>query len=63
MAVTVPEALAAACRETPECAAWLARLPDAIHDLSRRWSLTLGAPFAGAEAAWVAPVADKSPAW
>lgn len=38
--------------------AWLERLPDALRDLERRWSLTLGPPFDGPEvsAAWVAPV-------
>lgn len=56
MAVTVPERLVATCRKTAERAAWLERLPDALHDLERRWSLTLGAPFDGAEVscAWVA---------
>jgi streptomycin 6-kinase len=43
----------------PERAAWLAQLPDMLHDLEQRWSLTLGAPFDGDEVscAWVAPVA------
>lgn len=56
MGLTVPETLAAACRETPERAAWLERLPDTIRDLLRRWSLVLGAPFEHADArcAWVA---------
>src|SRR6266851_5033730 len=59
MALTIPERLAAACRKTPERAAWLARLPEALRDLERRWSLTLGTPFDGDEVscAWVAPVA------
>jgi streptomycin 6-kinase len=59
MGLTIPERLAAACRDVPERAAWLARLPEALHDLKRRWSLTLGSPFDGDEmsCAWVAPVA------
>ncbi len=39
----------------PDRRAWLDRLPDAIQDLERRWSLTLGVPFEGASCAWVAP--------
>src|SRR5881397_3198061 len=58
MALTIPGRLAANCRKTPERAAWLKRLPDALRNLERRWSLTLGAPFEGVEVscAWVAPV-------
>jgi streptomycin 6-kinase len=42
----------------PERAAWLARLPDALRDLERRWSVTIGLPFDGDDTscAWVAPV-------
>jgi len=41
----------------PERDAWLERLPDAIRELQDRWSLSLGAPFDGADVscAWVAP--------
>jgi|SRR5579863_733540 len=55
----VPERLAANCRQTPERAAWLGRLPEVLRSLERRWSLELGAPFDGAEVscAWVAPAA------
>lgn len=58
MAVTIPERLAAICHQTPEHAEWLARLPETVRHLERRWSLTLGVPFDGEEAscAWVAPV-------
>jgi streptomycin 6-kinase len=54
----IPGRLAAACRNIPERAAWLARLPDTLRDLEHRWSLTFGAPFDGDEVgcAWVAPV-------
>jgi streptomycin 6-kinase len=57
MALIIPERLAATCRRTPELAAWLDRLPDALCDLERRWSLTLGSPLDGNEVscAWVAP--------
>lgn len=40
----------------PDGAAWLGRLPDTIRGLERRWSLRLGAPYADATCAWVAPV-------
>jgi streptomycin 6-kinase len=55
--LVVPARLAEACRETPERAAWLRRLPASIADLGARWSLTLGAPFDGDEVSvsWVAP--------
>ena len=47
-------------------ATWLARLPAVRRDVERRWSLTLGTPFAGHERAgsWVAPAvrADGSTA-
>jgi streptomycin 6-kinase len=58
MAWSVPLRLAFSCRKTPERAAWLSRLPDALRDLERRWSLTLDAPFYGEDGscAWVAPV-------
>ncbi|HYN86875.1 MAG TPA: aminoglycoside phosphotransferase family protein [Ardenticatenaceae bacterium] len=58
MDVTIPAQLALTCAKTPERAAWLARVPDTLRDLARRWSLTLGAPFGGNEgsAAWVGPV-------
>ena len=38
--------------------AWLNRLPTALRDLQRRWSLVLGGPFDGEEVScsWVAPV-------
>jgi hypothetical protein len=35
--LSVPELLAANCRKTPERAAWLDRLPDALRKLERRW--------------------------
>jgi streptomycin 6-kinase len=55
----IPDRLAAACRSVPERAVWLARLPDTLRDLERRWSLTISVPFDGEEVscAWVAPVA------
>jgi streptomycin 6-kinase len=58
MPLTIPQCLVDACRKTPERAAWLARLPGALRDLERRWSLTLGEPFDGDEVScsWVAPV-------
>jgi len=39
--------------------AWLATLSSSIEDLSRRWSLVVGAPFQpGGQTAWVAPARD-----
>lgn len=53
---SVPAALAASCRRSPEGAAWLATLPERVGEAARRWGLTLSAPFAGeASCAWVAP--------
>lgn len=53
----VPERLAATCNGVPERAAWLERLPQHIHELQDRWTLSLGAPFdgSGVSCAWVAP--------
>jgi streptomycin 6-kinase len=53
----IPGRLAAACRNVPERASWLARLPDTLRELQQRWSLRLGVPFDGDEAscAWVGP--------
>jgi streptomycin 6-kinase len=66
MAVTIPRRLAAACRKKPERAEWLLRLPDALRDLERRWSVKLGIPFDGdkVSCAWVAPatLGDGTPA-
>ncbi len=37
--------------------AWMAALPDVVHDLARRWALDLERPFQpGGSASWVAPV-------
>jgi streptomycin 6-kinase len=56
--VIVPERLAETCHRARERRAWLERLPDAIHQLQDRWSLSLGVPFDGGDVscAWVAPV-------
>ncbi|GAA1500401.1 aminoglycoside phosphotransferase family protein [Streptomyces synnematoformans] len=35
--------------------AWLAELPALVEKLRARWSLRLGAPFAGGSCSWVAP--------
>lgn len=54
----IPVRVAANCRQTPEAAAWLDRLPEILRAIERRWSLTLGAPIDNDEVscAWVAPV-------
>lgn len=58
MAIHIPARLAANCRQVPERAAWLERLPSVLQSLEQRWSLTLGAPFDHQEGscAWVCPV-------
>jgi streptomycin 6-kinase len=55
MNLTVPVQLAATCREMPERAAWLDRLPRVVDDLAARWSIRLGTPYEAASCAWVAP--------
>ncbi|HEV2852263.1 MAG TPA: aminoglycoside phosphotransferase family protein [Thermoanaerobaculia bacterium] len=54
------------CRKTPERAVWLERLPEAVAELTRRWSLILGTQLNGEESScsWVAAVtrADGTPA-
>jgi streptomycin 6-kinase len=52
----IPVQLEANCRQTPERARWLARLPDAVSYLEDQWSLKPVGPLAGEEArcAWVA---------
>ena len=55
MNLKVPVQLASTCRKMPERIIWLERLPYVIADLSRRWSITLGAPYEEASCAWVAP--------
>jgi streptomycin 6-kinase len=53
----LPERLAAACRGVPERTAWLEQLPNALQELERRWSLSIGQPWSNeAGCAWVAPV-------
>jgi streptomycin 6-kinase len=64
--LAIPRSVAVACAGTAKHAAWLARLPDAVHACAARWSLRLGQPFDGPEVScsWVAPVLrrDGSPA-
>jgi streptomycin 6-kinase len=66
VSLTIPTSLAANCRRSPERGAWLARLPETVDELRRRWSLELEQPFDGPEvsAAWVAPAvrSDDTPA-
>jgi len=56
--VKLPEKLIGYCRRSPERMAWLERLPALVEELTERWSLRPGEPFASAEAscAYVAPV-------
>jgi len=52
--------------ERPDRPTWLARLPENIRTLERRWSLNVGSPFASEDVtcSWVAPVTrrDGTPA-
>lgn len=59
--LTIPTRLAEAIRDdsSAERAAWVDELPQTIDDLSKRWSLTLGAPYEpGGMCSWVAPAWD-----
>src|SRR5262245_40332970 len=49
MAFSVPERVVANCARSPERLAWLSRLPHVVEELRRRWSLTIGVSFDGAE--------------
>ena len=62
MALKIPKRLAANCRLRPERAAWLERLPNALRNVERRWSLTAATPFDGEDVscAWVARVLPGS---
>ena len=63
--ISIPEQVAANCRQTADGAAWLQRLPRTIADLKQRWSLTLSPPFEEeASCSWVAPCVrqDGTPA-
>jgi streptomycin 6-kinase len=66
MTVRISGELAASCRKTPERAAWLARLPDMVHELERRWNLTPDVPLHGEDptCSYVAAVLreDRTPA-
>jgi streptomycin 6-kinase len=61
----IADRLVESCRREPARIAWLARLPDAVETLARRWSLSLGPPFLGEDIScgWVARAtrADGSP--
>jgi streptomycin 6-kinase len=52
----IPDKLSKTFNATPDGTAWLARLPDSITSLSKRWRLTVGQPFEEeASCSWVAP--------
>ncbi len=57
MALIIPAQLAANCRNSPERAAWLARVPAVLRDLEQRWALSFDDPFDGPDVscAWVVP--------
>ncbi len=43
--------------------AWLERLPAIVADCKRRWSLSVGPPFASANYSYTAPAQDPQGAW
>lgn len=54
----LPRKLVAAVRQLdrPAVHAWLARLPETLAEIARRWELALGPPFQpGGTGSWVAP--------
>jgi streptomycin 6-kinase len=55
MPFRIPGRLARNCRNVPERAAWLMKLPEMLERVQQRWTLTLGDPFDSASCAWVAP--------
>jgi streptomycin 6-kinase len=56
--LTVSDSLRRACKNTPEGASWLARLPAAVEELIGRWQLSPAAPLGGEEGScsWVQAV-------
>ena len=56
MRITIPDHLAASCAKAPERVCWLDRLPSTVHELERRWAITIGEAFDSSEGscAWVA---------
>lgn len=66
MALKVPTRVVENARRTPQGTLWLARLPEMVETLGRRWSLTVGDPFDHEDLTegWVAPVtlSDGTPA-
>src|SRR5262252_6219080 len=50
MTLRIPDGLAASCRKTPERAAWLKRLPEALEELKSLWALKLDRPLDAGEA-------------
>ncbi|MEM7246554.1 MAG: aminoglycoside phosphotransferase family protein [Acidobacteriota bacterium] len=55
--MVIPDRLARGWQGDEQGEAWLRGLPDAVHELTDRWSLSLGRPFDHEEVscAWVAP--------
>jgi streptomycin 6-kinase len=52
--IRIPQTLIESCASVPERVAWLDQLPSLVAQLTRRWSLSIDAPFE-ASCAWVAP--------
>ena len=51
----VPLRLRETCARNAAAGAWLEKLPSAVAELERRWSLRTGKPFEGGTYSWVAP--------
>ena len=56
MALSIPNSLAVACRQSKERIAWLQELPAVVHRLQQQWGFVPGPPYENASCAWVAPV-------
>jgi streptomycin 6-kinase len=52
----IPLRLRETCARNAVASAWLEKLPSAVAELARRWSLRVGPPLEGGTYAWVAPV-------
>ncbi len=55
MPLRIPARLARNCRNVPERAEWLMKVPEMLETVQQRWALTLDDPFDGASCALVAP--------
>lgn len=61
MPLVLPRSLVEAAERRALPPGWVAGLPEAVDEVRRRWSLTVGQPFQpGGQTAWVAPARDHT---